>query len=443
MSNIYEIYMDLRKNHPWLQKSEEGLLGKQTTTQPGQATERIGGIFGYGGLSDKALEKAGGYVTPPTMQQHPNPEYGIYKGQSQFQQDAAKVGVKSLELTKKVIDKGVSVGEDALHWAFPNASFTKNSGVSQGEKQTLNEMVKSGKIDPGFIRHLKNKTGPATQQDISGLEKFIGVSKDDAMKNWKDKGGFEGLMANPAFTLGLALMQSGAQGKSIGEDVMNNFIKAAGISEHYKDRIEARTQVLGPPTKEERDLADSALASIGISGPGWGTKSWDFIKIWGKDNTADYNAGLNKIVVKAKQIINKKYKGKTHQVTEQDYINAFKELQSSGELGSVENIFGVGIKDMKDGKSKKKSKLQQWIEGFTGEGSLLFRAEGGPVPAGQPTVVGEKGPEIIVPKTDVNVVSNDDAQVMSMLLASNPQLQNVSKARAESILRSRFPDYFA
>ena len=79
------------------------------------------------------------------MQQHPNPEYGIYKGQSQFQQDAAKVGVKSLELTKKVIDKGVSAGEDALHWAFPNASFTKNSGVSKGEKETLNEMIKSGK----------------------------------------------------------------------------------------------------------------------------------------------------------------------------------------------------------------------------------------------------------------------------------------------------------
>ena len=84
MSNIYEIYMDLRRNHPWLKKSEEGLLGTQTTTQPGQATERIGGVFGHGGLSDKALEKAGGYVTPPTMQHHPNPEYGIYKGQSQY-----------------------------------------------------------------------------------------------------------------------------------------------------------------------------------------------------------------------------------------------------------------------------------------------------------------------------------------------------------------------
>jgi len=99
---------------------------------------------------------------------------------------------------------------------------------------------------------------------------------------------------------------------------------------------------------------------------------------------------------------------------------------------------------MKSGKTKKKSKVQQWIEdNLVGEGSVLFRAEGGPIPAGQPTVVGEKGPEVIVPKTDVNIVSNDDAQVMSMLLASNPQLQNVSKTRAESILRSRFPDYFA
>lgn len=30
-----------------------------------------------------------------------------------------------------------------------------------------------------------------------------------------------------------------------------------------------------------------------------------------------------------------------------------------------------------------------------------------------------------------------------MLLAANPQLKNVSRARAEAILKSRFPDYFA
>jgi len=75
--------------------------------------------------------------------------------------------------------------------------------------------------------------------------------------------------------------------------------------------------------------------------------------------------------------------------------------------------------------------------------TLEAKAQGGPVQAGKPYVVGEKGPEVVVPKADANVVSNDDSQVMGMLLASNPQLQNVSRPRAESILRSRFPDYFA
>jgi len=99
---------------------------------------------------------------------------------------------------------------------------------------------------------------------------------------------------------------------------------------------------------------------------------------------------------------------------------------------------------MKKNKTKKKSWVQKQTEKLLGEDNIfLRRAEGGPIPAGQPAIVGEKGPEVIVPKADVNVISNDDSQVMGMLLASNPQLQNVSKARAESILRSRFPDYFA
>ena len=37
---------------------------------------------------------------------------------------------------------------------------------------------------------------------------------------------------------------------------------------------------------------------------------------------------------------------------------------------------------------------------------------------------------------------NDDSKVFSMLLNANPQLHNVSKARAEKILRNRFPEYF-
>ena len=66
---------------------------------------------------------------------------------------------------------------------------------------------------------------------------------------------------------------------------------------------------------------------------------------------------------------------------------------------------------------------------------------GGTVHKGQTLIVGEKGPEIFIPKNQV-IIANDDAQVFSMLLASNPQLQKVSKERAMKILKAKFPEYF-
>ena len=118
------------------------------------------------------------------------------------------------------------------------------------------------------------------------------------------------------------------------------------------------------------------------------------------------------------------------QITEDYVASVVNGMVNSGELekgkGVTEGFLSGKIFEMRPELKKKE-----------------YRAEGGPVQAGQPYVVGEKGPEVVIPKADANVVSNDDSQVMGMLLASNPQLQNVSKARAESILRSRFPDYFA
>ena len=74
------------------------------------------------------------------------------------------------------------------------------------------------------------------------LSNMAGVDFDKASANWKDKGGFEGLMANPAFSLGLALMQSSANGKTINQGILDNFVKSAKISSEFKDRIEARKQ---------------------------------------------------------------------------------------------------------------------------------------------------------------------------------------------------------
>ena len=67
------------------------------------------------------------------------------------------------------------------------------------------------------------------------------------------------------------------------------------------------------------------------------------------------------------------------------------------------------------------------------------KAEGGPIQEGKSYLVGEKGPEIIIPSSDGNVLTNDDSQIFNMLLASNPQLQKVSRQELKR-LSNRFPN---
>ena len=99
---------------------------------------------------------------------------------------------------------------------------------------------------------------------------------------------------------------------------------------------------------------------------------------------------------------------------------------------------------LKSGKFKKKGGT--WFTDATLESTTKTpfegKAQGGPVQQGKPYLVGEQGPEIIIPRSDGDVLTNDDSQIYAMLLASNPQLQKVSKARAEKIMRNRFPEYF-
>ena len=81
--------------------------------------------------------------------------------------------------------------------------------------------------------------GANIPQDMNWWQKLSGMfnskfDMDSAMASWKDKGGFEGLMANPAFTMGLAFMQAGAECKSLGQGALDNVMKAGGISQHYK-----------------------------------------------------------------------------------------------------------------------------------------------------------------------------------------------------------------
>ena len=429
---------------PYAEKAKDKIYGEKMSVQPGQDTMRRS----EQGYLDKSLKYAGGAIDqaqeagtqyfqgekvfdPATG--GPTKRTGVYSSKSMEHLD------KGIELFDKGIDKSKDYLENKLEKYFPN--FANNGSISTKEKTALIEGAEKGNVDPALLQAVKDKTDPLNQKDIGTLEKLTGVDFDKAKANWKDKGGMDGLMSNPAFSLGLALMQSSANGKTINQGILDNFIKSAKISEHYQDRIKAKTQVFGPPSQDERDFAQAALSTIGMTGPGKWSKGWDFVKLWGKDNQAAYNRGLNTIVVQAKKEIDKKYKGKSHTVTEQDYVDAFNNLKKQGKIKDMQTLFGVTVENKNKNKSLT-SKFQDWTKKKIGADSAFYKAKGGPVQQGKPYVVGEQGPEIIIPRSDGDVLTNDDSQIYAMLLASNPQLQKVSRVRAQKIMRNRFPEYF-
>ena len=90
--------------------------------------------------------------------------------------------------------------------------------------------------------------------------KFLGMDMTQISETWKNKGGFEGLMANPAFLLGLGIIQSSAQGKPIGSDIFNTAVKSGAVSAQYADRIKERAKILAPISDDQRDQIRSVLA---------------------------------------------------------------------------------------------------------------------------------------------------------------------------------------
>jgi len=277
--------------------------------------------------------------------------------------------------------------------------------------------------------------GQGTQEAELGfmqrLASMTGVDFDKAAATWKDKGGFEGLMSNPAFTMGLAFMAAGAEGKSIGQSSFNSILKAGGISQQYKKIIADRKQA--PIQATAADIAETKnlLSKVGISEGNWFENFGSRIKnVFGqggsKNPGLDFDRAVEEIAVQYQAAILKKQNelkaaGKSQILRIDDKLKIMEELIASGKIQKSESLL---------------SKL-----GLT-DATIQKREHGGPVHAGKPYVVGEAGPEVVIPKSDGNVLTTDDSQIFAMLLAANPQLQKVSKQRAEKILRARFPEYF-
>ena len=255
------------------------------------------------------------------------------------------------------------------------------------------------------------------------VEKILKVKGGTIQKNWEKSGGFEGMMANPAFTLGLAIMQSSAQGKRLDEGLLNNFVKAAGISDIYKKKLADAGEIIARPTEGEMTDITEYLKDQGYGGPSIIGKTFD------KKLVRAHRRAKELIAIESKKIAQSmKKKGKSVIMDDKIYRQAIKNLSDRKELywkGKIPLIRSGYVGD-----SEKDINVQ------------ATRQHGGPVTRGKTYVVGEGGPEYFLPKQSGKVLSNDDSRIFAMLLASNPQLQNVSRTRAEKILRNRFPEYF-
>ena len=313
------------------------------------------------------------------------------------------IGGKTFNAPKSVLTDKAKIAQD---------NAIKQAQVNASTKTPLTDPITQG------------ATGVKQAEDMGFMQKLsnmAGVDFDKAAANWKDKGGFEGLMANPAFTLGLALMQSSANGKTINQGILDNFVKSAKISKEFKDRLASKSDVVEVTEGQTNKIKD-VLSTFGISAP-------KLRKLLPGNQSESYEQAVEDIAFKVQNKVNAmiksaEKKGQKIEVGNRLYKKVIKEMINNGEID-------------------KKGGLK--IGGYNIIDSTLEAkpmARGGPIQEGKPYVVGEEGPELIIPTSDGNVLSNDDSQIYAMLLASNPQLQKVSRQRAEKILRNRFPEYF-
>ena len=315
----------------------------------------------------------------------------------------------------------LTLGNNTIN--LPKSVLTKEAAANQAKAIADSKKIPdqdASKIYPDQI--MKTGTGTKYATDSNFLNKIADLANidlDQAKKQWSDKGGFNGLMANPAFTLGLAFMQAGARGEKLGQNLLDNVLKSSAISEQYKKKLADKTEIM-EVTAGDMNQIKNVLSSFNISAP-------FFRKLLPGNQAEMYEQAVEDVAFAVQKKVRSKVKaakkaGKDIKVGTRLYKETIQEMIDKGEIDQKGGLklFGYSIFDS----------------------TLEAKAEGGPINAGQAYLVGEKGPEIVIPHSSGNVVANDDSQVFNMLLASNPQLQRVSKERAMKILKAKFPEYF-
>jgi len=392
-----EWYQDFMKKYNETLKTLQGIKPVQDDSLLSSDLTMDGSGFGAM-LKDRKdgspLTQEGGAIFPTNTDSAMGKILAVPQGQGQV-----IIGGKTINIPKKFLT------QDAQN--KQKIAIDQQSKIPKSDNEIKVPMLKSEDI---------------VNQPNEFFTKVFGMNKDQMMQSWKDKGGFDALMSNPAFMIGLSFLQSSAQGKTISESALNNILKGGGISATYKKLLADKTEVIQPTEGDLNKIKSVLNTSFDISAP-------ILRKLLPGNQAEKYEQAVEDIAL----AVNKKVRA------------AVKTAKSKGQdLPITDRLYKKIIQEMIDNKEIDKK------GGFKLFGYNIIDAtleaqpleHGGTAHKGETYLVGEKGPEVFIPKETGEVVANDDSQVFTMLLAANPQLQKISKERAMKILKAKFPEYF-
>ena len=208
---------------------------------------------------------------------------------------------------------------------------------------------------------------------------------------------------------------------------------------------------MGPVSDDQRSMVMSALPTDIIE-PGM------IEGLFGGDVARGHNAALNKVYEEVYEKMANSgdwdYSKGTKQLKEKDFRKVFDRMVKSGEIkiikragkGSYLSIkgFDADDKSLQGHSGDVMDSIGDWFKKKTlGDNIEKVVTSNRIVKSKCCLVKSDYGwTSNMLRILRAQVLSNDDSQVFAMLLNANPQLQNISRTRAEAILKSRFPDYF-
>ena len=401
-----EWYQDFMKKYNETLKTLQGIKPVQDDSLLSSDLTMDGSGFGAM-LKDRKdgspLTQEGGAIFPTNTDSAMGKILAVPQGQGQV-----IIGGKTVNIPKKFLT------QDAQN--KQKIAIEKQKQIEASQNKSKVPTMEDGAKVPML------KSEDIVNQPNEFFTKVFGMNKDQMMQSWKDKGGFDALMSNPAFMIGLSFLQSSAQGKTISESALNNILKGGGIAGTYKKLLADKTEIIQPTEGDLNKIKSVLNTSFDISAP-------ILRKLLPGNQAEKYEQAVEDIAL----AVNKKVRA------------AVKTAKSKGQdLPITDRLYKKIIQEMIDNKEIDKK------GGFKLFGYNIIDAtleaqpleHGGTAHKGETYLVGEKGPEVFIPKETGEVVANDDSQVFTMLLAANPQLQKISKERAMKILKAKFPEYF-